>query len=45
MATGAFTLHTHFKKEDHKREHIIHVKVMMDNQAGGKNINVTSQNS
>lgn len=34
----AFTFHTHFRREDHRREHTCPVKVMMDNQAGGENI-------
>lgn len=33
-----FTFHTHFKREDQKREHIFPVNVIMDNQAGGENI-------
>lgn len=44
----AFTFHAPLKKGDHKPEHILPAKVMMDNQAGGENQgphnDATSQN-
>ena len=33
-----FTSHTHFKREDNKKEHILPVNMRMDNQAGSKNL-------
>ena len=33
-----FPSHTHFKREDHKKEYILPVNMIMDNQAGGENI-------
>ena len=32
------TSHTHFKREDNKKEHILPVNMRMDNQAGSKNL-------
>lgn len=33
-----FPSHTHFKREDHKKEYILPANMIMDNQAGGENI-------
>lgn len=44
----AFAFHAHLKREDHKPEHILPAKAMMDNQLEGENEashnDVTSQN-
>ena len=34
----AFTFHTYFRGEDHKREHTCPVMAMTDNQVEGENI-------
>lgn len=33
-----FASHTHFKREDNKKEHILPVNMRIDNQAGSENI-------